>query len=111
LHAMLSSGKTKASGRAYSVEDLSLLQSMGAAAGYIAVMVMALYINSPESVELYRNPKLLWPVCPVLLYWVSRVWIIAHRGEMHDDPIVFAATDRVSQIVVVLCGLFALSAI
>ncbi|RXD79573.1 UbiA family prenyltransferase, partial [Xanthomonas perforans] len=111
LHAMLSSGKTKASGRAYSVEDLSLLQSMGAAAGYIAVMVMALYINSPESVELYRNPKLLWLVCPVLLYWVSRVWIIAHRGEMHDDPIVFAATDRVSQIVVVLCGLFALSAI
>ncbi|NIJ80447.1 4-hydroxybenzoate polyprenyltransferase/phosphoserine phosphatase [Xanthomonas arboricola] len=111
LHAMLSSGKTRASGRAYSVEDLSLLQSMGAAAGYIAVMVMALYINSPESVELYRNPKLLWLVCPVLLYWVSRVWIIAHRGEMHDDPIVFAATDRVSQIVVVLCGLFALSAI
>lgn len=111
LHAMLSSGKTKASGRAYSVEDLSLLQSMGAAAGYIAVMVMALYINSPESVELYRNPKLLWLVCPVLLYWVSRVWIIAYRGDMHDDPIVFAATDRVSQIVVVLCGLFALSAI
>lgn len=111
LHAMLSSGKTRTIGRAYSVEDLPLLQSMGAAAGYIAVMVMALYINSPESVELYRNPKLLWLVCPVLLYWVSRVWIIAHRGEMHDDPIVFAATDRVSQIVLVLCGLFALSAI
>ncbi len=111
LHAMLSSGKTKASGRAYSVEDLSLLQSMGAAAGYIAVMVMALYINSPESVELYRHPKVLWLVCPVLLYWVSRVWVIAHRGDMHDDPIVFAATDRVSQVVVVLCGLFALSAI
>ncbi|MBO9739100.1 UbiA family prenyltransferase [Xanthomonas axonopodis pv. begoniae] len=111
LHAMLGSGKTKASGRAYSVEDLQLLQSMGAAAGYIAVMVMALYINSPESVELYRHPKVLWLVCPVLLYWVSRVWVIAHRGDMHDDPIVFAATDRVSQVVVVLCGLFALSAI
>ncbi|MCW0459168.1 Protoheme IX farnesyltransferase [Xanthomonas sacchari] len=111
LHAMLGSGKTKASGRAYSVEDLVLLQSMGAAAGYIAVMVMALYINSPESVQLYRHPKLLWLICPVLLYWVSRVWIVAHRGDMHDDPIVFAATDRVSQVVVVLCGLFALSAI
>jgi 4-hydroxybenzoate polyprenyltransferase len=93
------------------VEDLSLLQSMGAAAGYIAVLVMALYINSPESVELYSHPKVLWLVCPVLLYWVSRVWVIAHRGDMHDDPIVFAATDRVSQVVVVLCGLFALSAI
>lgn len=111
LHAMLGSGKSKASGRGYSVEDLPLLQSLGAAAGYIAVMVMALYINSPESVELYRNPKLLWLICPILLYWVSRVWVTAHRGEMHDDPIVYAATDRVSQIVVVLCGLFALSAI
>ena len=111
LHSMLSSGKTKASGRGYSVEDLPLLQSLGSAAGYIAVMVMALYIDSPQSVALYSNPKLLWLVCPVLLYWVSRIWVVAHRGEMHDDPIVFAATDRVSQIVVVLCGMFALSAI
>lgn len=111
LHAMLASGKTKASGRGYSVEDLPLLQSLGSAAGYIAVMVMALYIDSPQSVALYSNPKLLWLICPVLLYWVSRVWVVAHRGEMHDDPIVFAVTDRVSQVVVVLCGLFALSAI
>jgi 4-hydroxybenzoate polyprenyltransferase len=111
LHTMLSSGKSKASGRGYTVEDLPLLQSLGAAAGYIAVMVMALYINSPESVELYRNPKLLWLICPILLYWISRVWVVAHRGEMHDDPIVFAVTDPVSQIVVVLCGLSALSAI
>ncbi len=111
LHSMLASGKNKASGRGYSVEDLPLLQSLGAAAGYIAVMVMALYINSPESVELYRHPKLLWMICPILLYWVSRVWVVAHRGDMHDDPIVFAATDRVSQIVVVLCGAFALAAI
>lgn len=111
LHAMLASGKTKASGRGYSVEDLPLLQSLGSAAGYIAVMVMALYIDSPQSVALYSNPKLLWLICPILLYWVSRVWVVAHRGEMHDDPIVFAATDRVSQVVVVLCGLFALSAI
>lgn len=111
LHAMLASGKTKASGRGYAVEDLPLLQSLGGAAGYIAVMVMALYIDSPQSVALYSNPKLLWLVCPVLLYWVSRIWVVAHRGEMHDDPIVFAATDRVSQIVVVLCGMFALSAI
>lgn len=111
LHSVLASGKSKASGRGYAVEDLPLLQSLGAAAGYIAVMVMALYINSSESVELYRHPKLLWMICPILLYWVSRVWVVAHRGEMHDDPIVFAATDRISQIVVVLCGAFVLAAI
>ena len=111
LHSALSAGKEKASGRGYSVEDLPLLQSLGSAAGYIAVMVMALYINSPESIALYRHPQLLWLICPVLLYWVSRVWVIAHRGQMHDDPIVFAATDRTSQVIAVLCGLFALSAI
>lgn len=111
LDAMLSSGKVKASGRGYTVEDLPLLQSMGAAAGYIAVLVMALYINSPASIQLYQHPQLLWLICPVLLYWVSRVWIVAHRGGMHDDPIVFAATDRVSQVVAGLCVLFILSAI
>lgn len=111
LHTMLARGKTTASGRGYAVDDLPLLQSLGAAAGYIAVMVMALYINSPDSIELYRNPKLLWFICPVLLYWVSRAWVIAHRGDMHDDPIVFAATDRPSQVVALLCALFALVAI
>ncbi|MGE8284212.1 MAG: UbiA family prenyltransferase [Stenotrophomonas lactitubi] len=111
LHAVLARGKTSASGRGYGVEDLPLLQSLGAASGYIAVMVMALYINSPESIELYRHPKLLWLICPVLLYWVSRAWVVAHRGDMHDDPIVFAATDRPSQVVAVLCALSALAAI
>ena len=72
LHAVLARGKTRANGRGYGVEDLPLLQSLGAAAGYCAVLVMALYINSPDSVELYRNPKLLWFICPILLYWVSR---------------------------------------
>lgn len=111
LHSVLASGKTRASGRGYDVEDLPLLQSLGAAAGYCAVLVMALYINSPDSVELYRHPRLLWFICPVLLYWVSRAWVIAHRGTMHDDPIVFAATDRASQIVAALCVGFALVAI
>lgn len=111
LHAVLARGRKTASGRGYGVDDLPLLQSLGAAAGYIAVMVMALYINSPESIALYSNPKLLWFICPVLLYWVSRAWVIAHRGDMHDDPIVFAATDRASQVVAALCALCALVAI
>ena len=99
LESALSSGKQQAIGRGYSVVDLPLIQSLGAAAGYMAVMVFALYINSPESLALYSHPKLLWLLCPVLLYWMSRAWLIAHRGEMHDDPIVFAATDRTSLVV------------
>ena len=111
LHSALALGKTTASGRGYGVDDLPLLQSLGASAGYMAVLVMALYINSPESVALYSHPKAIWLVCPILLYWISRIWVVAHRGDMHDDPIVFAATDRVSQVVLALCGLCALAAI
>ncbi|KAA8920818.1 hypothetical protein NB709_003307 [Xanthomonas sacchari] len=111
LAAALSNGKLQAAGRGYSVTDLSLIQSLGAASGYCAVLVLALYINSPQSVALYRHPQVLWLLCPVLLYWTSRTWIVAHRGEMHDDPVVFAATDRVSQVVIAVAGLVALLAI
>ncbi|AWH23400.1 UbiA family prenyltransferase [Stenotrophomonas sp. ZAC14D2_NAIMI4_6] len=111
LASALANGKEMAIGRGYSVADLPLVQSLGAAAGYIGVLVFALYINSPESLELYRNPKLLWLLCPILLYWISRMWIVSHRGDMHDDPIVFAAMDRGSQVVIGLCVLIVLLAI
>ncbi len=103
-------GKDGASGRSYSVSDLTLVQSFGTAAGYLGVLVFALYIDSPESQKLYATPKLLWLLCPVLLYWISRTWFVAHRGRMHDDPIVFAARDRVSQIVGGLALLIVLAA-
>lgn len=111
LSALLSNGGGQASGRGYGVDDLPLLQSLGGSSGYIAVLVLALYINSPESLALYSNPQVLWLLCPLLLYWVSRVWVVAHRGVMNDDPVVFAATDRVSQVVFAICGLVILSAI
>lgn len=111
LASALANGKELALGRGYSVADLPLVQALGAAAGYIGVLVFALYINSPESLELYRHPKVLWLLCPMFLYWISRMWIVAHRGNMHDDPIVFAATDRSSQVIIALCVLIVLAAI
>lgn len=111
LATMLASGNDKASGRGYAVDDLPLIQSLGGASGYLAVLVFALYINSPESLALYRHPQVLWLICPMLLYWISRVWIKAHRGGMDDDPVVFAVTDRISQIVIAVCGLLVLGAI
>jgi 4-hydroxybenzoate polyprenyltransferase len=111
LSALGASGRNAANGRGYQVDDLALLQSLGGASGYLAVLVFALYINSPESLVLYSHPKALWLICPLLLYWISRAWMVARRGEMHDDPVVFAATDRVSQGVAVLCGLLAFGAI
>lgn len=86
-------------GRGYRAADLEQIGVFGAASGYLSVLVMSLYVNSNEVTALYSTPGTLWLLCPVLLYWVSRVWLIAHRGEMHDDPIVFALTDKVSYIV------------
>jgi len=104
LLTMLGHGKNKPSGRGYAVDDLPLLQSFGAASGYQAVLVLALYINSTASELLYRRPQVLWLLCPLLLYWISRAWMIAHRGLMRDDPVVFAATDRTSQVLVLACA-------
>jgi hypothetical protein len=59
---------------------------------------MTLYVTSPAVVQLYTHPEALWGVCAVLLYWITRVVMVAHRGQMHDDPIVYAAKDRISQI-------------
>ncbi len=105
LHAVRNSGRDQAHGRSYGVEDLALVQSLGGASGYLSVLVLALYINSTASLALYRHPQALWLLCPLLLYWVSRVWVIAHRGVMHDDPVIFAVTDPVSRGLLVLAAL------
>lgn len=92
--------------RGYRLDDLPQLASLGTAAGYISVLVFALYISSEQaSNSHYRNPKILWLVCPFLLYWISRMWLKSHRGEMHTDPLVFALKDRVSYIMIGIGGL------
>jgi 4-hydroxybenzoate polyprenyltransferase/phosphoserine phosphatase len=91
-------GRSKAGGRGYVVEDLGMLQSLSAASGMAAVLVMALYVNSGDVLPLYRTPEALWALCPILLFWISRVLMLSHRGQMHDDPVVFALRDRVSLV-------------
>jgi 4-hydroxybenzoate polyprenyltransferase len=83
-------------GRGYEPEDLELVSSLGGSAGFIAVLVLALYIQDGQAAHLYATPQLIWLACPVMLFWISRAWLIAHRGRMHDDPIVFALKDKVS---------------
>jgi len=96
LEGMRRRQQLKASGCGYHVEDLSALQSFGAASGYLSVLVLALYINSPEVAALYAHPKVIWALCVLMLYWISRMWIKTHRGEMHDDPVVYALRDKIS---------------
>ncbi|MGD9869010.1 MAG: UbiA family prenyltransferase [Hyphomicrobiales bacterium] len=83
-----------AAGRDYITLDLETLSQFGIASGYMAVLVLALYIDSKAVEELYGHPQVIWFLCPLVLYLVSRIWLLARRGEMHDDPVVFAVTDR-----------------
>ncbi len=105
LDIMQIQGKLKAAGRGYRIEDLPILSSLGAASGYLCVLVLALYINSPIVESLYRHPQAIWLLCVLLLYWISRVWMKAHRSEMHDDPVVFALKDPISLVVGLLAGI------
>lgn len=90
---------TKAPGRGYGTADKPLLRTFGTASGYISVLVLALYINSEKVLELYRRPAALWLVGPCLLYWITRLWLLADRGQMEDDPLVFTMRDRASYVV------------
>ncbi|MCL6621467.1 MAG: hypothetical protein K6T55_05135 [Syntrophobacterales bacterium] len=91
-------------GRGYFSHDLEAVVSMGTAAGYLSVLVFALYINSPTVAMFYMRPHLLWLIIPLLLYWISRMWLLAHRGLVAEDPIIFAIKDRVSYVVTILFG-------
>lgn len=80
-------------GREYKTADISVLQTLGATSGYLAVLVVALYINSEEVTLLYRTPEFLWLIAPLLLLWVTRLWVVTTRGFMDEDPIIFAIKD------------------
>jgi 4-hydroxybenzoate polyprenyltransferase len=82
--------------RDYQVTDKDLVQQFGVTSGYLSVLVLALYVNGREVAALYRHPQLIWLACPMLLFWISRVWFLANRGKLHEDPVVFAAMDPVS---------------
>ena len=98
-------------GRGYRAVDLETLSQFGIGSGLMAVLVLALYIDSPTVKALYRNPEVIWLLCPLMLYLICRFWILARRGEMHDDPIIFAIRDWRSQYVVAMAGAVLLVAI
>lgn len=96
------SGKVRV--RGYQIIDKELLAALGGGSGYVAVLVLALYISSGKAEILYSRHQFIWLLCPLLLYWISYVWLIAHRGAMHDDPLVFTLKDRASRITLILAG-------
>ncbi len=96
LQGLRERNHVNAAGRGYVAADLDLVATLGTGSGWLAALVLALYVNSQEVRVLYAHPTLLLLVCPLLLFWVSRIWLIAHRGAMNDDPVVFAIKDWVS---------------
>lgn len=100
LRAAAAEGRADLSRRNYTLADMELLKSFGTSSGYLSVLVIALYINNSNEVTiLYRHPAALWLIGPCLLYWITRVWFLAARGKLHDDPVVFTVKDPASYIV------------
>ena len=105
------SGEARLPGRGYRDADLPVLSALGAAAGYAAALVLALYVASPEVRMLYARPDRLWFAIPFLIYWVSRMQLLAARGELHDDPIIFAVRDLATWIAAACVAIVVFAAI
>lgn len=105
--ALLKEGRLTVPGRGYRPADAPWLMAMGAASGFASVLVFFLYLTDAQiRLAQFHHPAWLWPVSPILGYWLGRVWLLATRGEMRDDPIAFAVRDRLS---LVLGAIIALS--
>ena len=102
MHAseLVSSGN---SGREYRGEDKELLLTIGVASSFSSIVILSLYVHGAEVLALYRNPGALLLLCPVVLYWMMRIWLKARRGELNEDPITLALRDPVSYAAALLC--------
>lgn len=94
------SGELKTEGRGYTSNDVNTICTLGMVAGGLSVLYLAMYINSPDVNKLYHRPDLLFGLCPLMFYWIARMWLLVDRGWMHHDPVVFAIRDKISYYVV-----------
>ncbi len=94
LAAKSGDDNTSLHGRGYRSADLPAVSALGIASGVASCIVLGLYSNSSQVTALYHRPEWIWGICVIALYWISRIWLVTHRGEMHEDPVVFALKDR-----------------
>jgi hypothetical protein len=104
-------GTLRTDNRGYRTVDIELIQSMGTTCGLLAVLVLALYINSDKVKSMYSHPQVLWLICPLMLFMVGRIWIWARRGAIHEDPLVFTLKDTTSWVVAGLVVLVAVASL
>jgi 4-hydroxybenzoate polyprenyltransferase len=106
IDAAVRDGGGPESVRGYRLTDRDAVGQFGLVSGYLSILVMALYTNSRDVAALYSNPAWLWGFCPLLLYWVSRTWLAAYRGDMHEDPIMYAVRHVSSYVILAGLGVF-----
>jgi 4-hydroxybenzoate polyprenyltransferase len=97
-------GGGEVGGRGYLSSDGTMLKMMGVAASFVAALVLALYLQAPAAHAAYSEPFMLWALPGAVVYWTCRVWLKVDRGDMHDDPLIFAFTDRTSLAVAALAA-------
>ena len=103
LASLAGRGETEAIGRGYYAMDANLILMLGVATGYLSVLIFSLYLNDSKILMQYSNPQWLWLITPILLYWISRVWLLANRREITEDPVLFAVKDKVSYLAGLIC--------
>ena len=111
LQNLRAAGAAPANGRGYLLLDIEQLRSFGTASAYAAVVVFTLYINGHDVAALYHHPQRMWLITPLMILWISRVWLLASRGELDEDPVVFALTDRMSLAIGVVIAAIAVAAL
>ena len=110
LSTLREQGVTNSHGRGYMVADLEQIRSFGTASAYASVVVFSLYITRPDVEDLYHHSGRLWFIVPLMLYWLHRVWLLASRGELDEDPVIFAIRDSVSISIGVMIAILAVYA-
>jgi 4-hydroxybenzoate polyprenyltransferase len=112
LRRMRRTGQYATPGRGYRLGDAAVISQAGVGAGLVAGLILALYVNGPEVTRGWPRPYALWGICPIFVYWIVRAWLVAHRGNMNEDPIVFAFRDKVSYLaaaLILICALLGMT--
>jgi 4-hydroxybenzoate polyprenyltransferase len=111
MQNLRTAGAVPSNGRGYLISDIEQLRAFGTSAAYAAVVVFSFYISSLAGTKLYLHAQRLWLITPLMIFWLSRVWLLASRGEMDEDPVIFAVTDKPSLVIGIAVAAIAVFAV
>jgi 4-hydroxybenzoate polyprenyltransferase len=103
LFNLHSKGEKTTSGRGYTTEDKAPVAMMGVNSGFLSVLIVILYFNSPNVLTLYRHPMFLIGIVPLLVFWLGRLWTLSFRGQVNEDPLLYVSKDPVSIVIILVC--------